>query len=273
MPMLVINSDPERLWGKPLDPPDYLCFEFDEYQYKENTKLCFSIGRSGVNTITSISYSVNNGDSWTTIDSGFGTAYSNIVQIPVISGLKVLFKGEATSLNGAQFKITNLGNSWGEYPLIGNISGNPMCLLYNDDFEDKVEFPENSDSNFKSLFEDYCGFFTFDGFKLPATKLTPNCYLSIFKYCSNMVKAPELPALILPEKCYSFMFCACTKVNYIKMMGEALADGVSVGNTTSPFYEWGQDIGGGGTLVISKDAQFELPNGESGNLYWTVEEV
>ena len=272
MPMLVVNSDPERLWGKPLDPPDYLCFEFDEYQYKDNTKLCFSTGSSGVNTITSISYSVNNGDSWTTIDSGFGTAYSNIVQIPVISGLKVLFKGEATSLNGAQFKITNLGNSWGEYPLIGNISGNPMCLLYNDDFEDKVEFPENSDSNFKGLFSEN-SFFTYEGLKLPATTLTPHCYRGLFFYCRNLVKAPDLPALILPENCYSGMFQECRNANYIKMMGEALADGATIGTSTSPFYNWGADIGSGGTLVISKDAQFELPNGGSGNLYWTVEEV
>ena len=44
---------------------------------------------------------------------------------------------------------------------------------------------------------------------LPATILAPNCYSSMFYYCSKLVNAPELPATSLAENCYYGMFSGC----------------------------------------------------------------
>lgn len=45
--------------------------------------------------------------------------------------------------------------------------------------------------------------------KLPAMKVTWNCYYSMFKGCTNLREAPALPATELGSNCYQEMFCNC----------------------------------------------------------------
>jgi hypothetical protein len=40
----------------------------------------------------------------------------------------------------------------------------------------------------------------------------------MFSGCTSLVNAPELPATTLADRCYSYMFYGCTKLNYIKAM-------------------------------------------------------
>ena len=46
--------------------------------------------------------------------------------------------------------------------------------------------------------------------ELPATKLTPYCYMWMFKDCTGLTSAPELPAMALSDWCYGAMFEGCT---------------------------------------------------------------
>lgn len=48
--------------------------------------------------------------------------------------------------------------------------------------------------------------------ELPATILADYCYDSMFNGCKNLVNAPELPATTLCNYCYSYMFAGCTNL-------------------------------------------------------------
>lgn len=61
--------------------------------------------------------------------------------------------------------------------------------------------------------------------ELPATILANNCYENMFKGCANLVNAPELPATTLAEYCYSGMFSDCTSlVNAPELPATTLAN-------------------------------------------------
>ena len=48
---------------------------------------------------------------------------------------------------------------------------------------------------------------------LPATTLSNNCYVEMFKNCTNLQKSPvEFPALVLSNNCYQEMFNGCNKL-------------------------------------------------------------
>jgi hypothetical protein len=48
--------------------------------------------------------------------------------------------------------------------------------------------------------------------ELPATELSSGCYEEMFKDCSSLTTTPELPATELAESCYSTMFEGCTSL-------------------------------------------------------------
>ena len=48
--------------------------------------------------------------------------------------------------------------------------------------------------------------------ELPATTLADHCYDSMFTRCTSLMKAPELPATALANYCYSYMFDECVSL-------------------------------------------------------------
>ena len=48
--------------------------------------------------------------------------------------------------------------------------------------------------------------------ELPATTLVAGCYECMFEGCTSLVSAPELPATTLAEECYYSMFFGCTSL-------------------------------------------------------------
>ena len=48
--------------------------------------------------------------------------------------------------------------------------------------------------------------------ELPATTLTGSCYSNMFRGCTSLTSAPELPATTLAGSCYSNMFIGCTSL-------------------------------------------------------------
>ena len=72
---------------------------------------------------------------------------------------------------------------------------------------------------------DYCFYSLFKGCtnltqapELPATTLANDCYAYMFKGCTSLTQAPELPAMTLPAGsdieigCYAYMFTYCTSL-------------------------------------------------------------
>ena len=48
--------------------------------------------------------------------------------------------------------------------------------------------------------------------ELPATTLANYCYYSMFRDCTSLTAAPELPATTLTQGCYYYMFYGCTSL-------------------------------------------------------------
>ena len=66
---------------------------------------------------------------------------------------------------------------------------------------------------------DYCYYNMFRGCtslttapELPATTLANNCYYSMFNRCTSLTTAPALQATTLADYCYSYMFNGCTSL-------------------------------------------------------------
>jgi len=86
-----------------------------------------------------------------------------------------------------------------------------MSLLYEDNFDGKIEFSENSSAQFIALFIN-SKITDASNLILPVITLTNNCYLNMFNSCTNLIAAPELPASTLAIGCYASMFSNCTSL-------------------------------------------------------------
>ena len=53
--------------------------------------------------------------------------------------------------------------------------------------------------------------------ELPATTLDNGCYHSMFFGCTSLTQSPELPATTLANNCYGDMFLNCNKLNNISV--------------------------------------------------------
>ena len=69
---------------------------------------------------------------------------------------------------------------------------------------------ETNKAKFCSLFKD-CSVLT-TAPELPATKLAEHCYASMFSGCTSLTAAPKLPAIELAKFCYRYMFFGCTSL-------------------------------------------------------------
>ena len=54
-------------------------------------------------------------------------------------------------------------------------------------------------------------------FDLEQTTLATRCYFSMFRDCTGLTSAPELPATALAAKCYYYMFRDCAKLSLIRV--------------------------------------------------------
>ena len=174
------------------------------------------------------------------------------------AGETLYFKGDnSTGLATAINKYTNFIISAGQVQAKGNI-----LSLLTDNFEQKNNVPN------------YCFLFLFKGCtrlisapELPATIVGYGSYGYMFQGCTSLTTAPDLPATNLISDCYTNMFLGCTNLNYIKAMF-----------TTAPSNQytddWVKNISGTGTFVMNSAATWNpencrgidgIPSG------WTVE--
>lgn len=210
--------------------------EYLTFEAIDNCVFTFTMdAKLPTSCVPSISYSVDNGETWTTTANVNNTEV--VVTTPTVtSGNKVLWKSNAVqycyqpdSANvGADMPLTNAGfstfKSTGKY----KISGNIMSLLYNDSFADKTSFKPYVSTGYGAgaltylfgwnyaweEYEDGPEYFnekiiSSKNLILPATTLANYCYYGMFIACNKMVDCPELPALNLGVACYKEMFYLC----------------------------------------------------------------
>ena len=81
--------------------------------------------------------------------------------------------------------------------------------------------------------------------ELPATILASYCYQYMFYGCTSLTTAPDLPATTLANYCYSYMFNGCKKLNSLT----CIATDISATNCT---YNWVSGVASSGTFIKAK---------------------
>lgn len=191
---------------------DYLTFVA-----REDGTISFNIWKSmGTDMITSISYSTDNGETWTTTANQNNKEEHLSIDVDVNEGDKVMWKGIATQTGYLDEEdygdyVGSFFSSTCEFDAQGNV----MSLLYGDDFKGETTIEE--DFTFCYLFNDYddneeCKLVNAENFVLPATTLANGCYYHMFYGCTSLTSAPELPATTLANYCYWYMFNGCTSL-------------------------------------------------------------
>lgn len=128
----------------------------------------------------------------------------------VISGKYVSVSGELISLLTQDYQITQRKQNGASYQVpeyaFNGIFYN--CQTLYDASQLKLSAPRMSGYSYARMFQN-CTQLT-KAPKLPATTLYSACYQSMFSGCSNLSEAPELPAKVASYYCYQYMFYKCT---------------------------------------------------------------
>ena len=180
----------------------------------ESGTISFNILRAmNTDMITSISYSLDEGETWTTVENTDNKSSKLTINVEVNADDEILWKGDAKRLGyydggEADGHVGSFFSSTCQFEAKGNI----MSLCYGDDFirEDTLEY----DGQFARLFNDWemssdCKVVNATDLSLPATRLTKGCYEYMFRNCYGLATAPKLPAEIMQERCYYGMFYGC----------------------------------------------------------------
>ena len=230
------------------------------------------------NTPRTISYSLDNGNTWTEI-----TSTSTGTPITVETGDKVLIKGTNASYATTKENYSAFEDGTASY----NVEGNIMSLIYGDNFIGNTAM--TGSYNFCSLFK-LSNVVSAENLVLPATVLTPHCYRAMFANSPSVEVAPELPALVLADSCYKYMFqetsittapdllvptlvvsCyegmfnRCANLNHIK----CLATDLTPASATTA---WTQNVANTGIFIKKADIDWERGNNGIPTK-WTVSEV
>ena len=131
-------------------------------------------------------------------------------------------------------------------------SGNCNSML-SSDFENITSL-SGYNFAFRNLFKD-CTSLT-KAPELPATKLTTFCYNGMFYNCSSLVKAPELPATYIYDYSYGAMFYNCTRLRGIHVAAQ------SSQSSGYPFERWVHNVPTTGNFYA--DPNMNYSSGEYG---------
>ena len=184
----------------------------------EDGTISFNIWKSmGTDMITSISYSTDDGETWTTTANQDNKSENLTIDVNVNTGDTILWKGIAaqTGYNDSD-DYGDIVGSFFSSTCEFDVKGNIMSLLYGDNFKGQTTINENY--AFSWLFSDYdeektCSIVNAKDLSLPATTLAEGCYGGMFGNCTSLVTAPSiLPATTLAEGCYDGMFFGCTSL-------------------------------------------------------------
>lgn len=161
---------------------------------------------SGMTSVRSVSYSIDNGISWVTTLREDGTAQT-ITTPNIKKGESVIWKGEMNRTSDSSSIYCRFTSS-----CQFDCYGNAMSLLYGDDF--KGETAAKAARSFAYLFYSCNGIVSARNLVLPILVLLGEDYNFMFFGATNLIEPPELPSTSLSDSCYSQMFRGCTKLSY-----------------------------------------------------------
>ena len=155
-----------------------------------------SVTKTGSPPNLSLSYSTDDGNTWTDLTITNGRNFATIN-----AGEKIIFKGTNNSIS----------NAWNAYYRFNgnknfNAYGNVMSILQGDNFTSNSEFKSGTTHNLCGLFYGTTTLIDASNLILPALTCTSNCYNGAFRGCTNLTVAPQLPATQSAASCYGSMF-------------------------------------------------------------------
>ena len=162
-----------------------------------------------------------------TTDEGATWARWDFSAITLNEGESICFRGSNNKIHTKKFVLT--GN-W-------SATGHIMSLLVGDNF-DGATFNNSNANAFVQLFDGCSALYDVSEIILP-TNTYNTCYTNMFAGCSNIEKAPYLPATIHASDAYGWLFKNCTKLKYIKF---------NTSNANS-FYNWVSGVAATGIMV------------------------
>ena len=177
-----------------------------------NAILYFTIGSAVTTSIfTSVSYSSNNGATWTTVNNQDGQTKG--FSVTVNPKKKVIVKGSGTSCavdynvsSSDTSKFCQFTNSTGRLDIYGNI----LSLLFGDNFVGK-EVGNCGEKTFAGLFLNFSS--TTTAPIIPGSTTKPYCFTHMFDGCSSLKTVPDINvSSTVTEGCCSYMFANCTSL-------------------------------------------------------------
>ena len=179
---------------------------------REDGTISFNILSSmGTDKIESISYSTDNGSTWTTTVNQNNKEDDLVISVNVNTGDTILWKGIAAQTGYYDEVDDDDYGSFFSSSCEFDVQGNVMSLLYGDEFKGKVNLTGKNYA-FADLFEYSRNLVSVENLSLPATTLADDCYGSMFYGCTSLTTAPVLPATTLANNCYYYMFYGCTSL-------------------------------------------------------------
>lgn len=169
----------------------------------DSTTFTFAIAANvNTDTLESISYSVDGGETWTTTPNVDATAVN--IPVTVTNKTPVMWKGVGKAISVSDGVYSRLYANKNFEAL-----GNPLSLIgeqYN------LKSLINNAWALAHLFHNATTLINADKLILSAKKCGERCYHKMFDTCSNLETFPILPAISLANGCYAYMFSTCRKM-------------------------------------------------------------
>lgn len=162
-------------------------------------------------TISGLEYSVNDGE-WKNVVANEEVSFGGIDGTLRLRGKNIYGTASSTS----EYSTITFTDPYSD---VVYCDGDIRTLL---DYEN-YKTVDTKNARFCNLFKN-CTLLA-SAPELPATTLANECYSSMFEGCGNLINAPALPAETLADGCYSYMFSRCSKLSTVKML--ALSDQIT----------------------------------------------
>ena len=156
---------------------------------------------------SSFSYSTDNGTTWSTFSLSSGQTQTIAT---INSGDTILMYGSNKTL-GSNYNYGHYFRATGDYEISGEISS----LVNGNATDTEIGGGAARTYTFAQLFSGDTHLVSAENLLISSTTLPNNACNSMFRGCTNLVKAPTtLPSTILGSECYSSMFESCTALAY-----------------------------------------------------------
>lgn len=154
-------------------------------------------------TATNFYSSTDSGFTWTSFTIAKG-ATANVATIN--SGDTVIIRGINTTL-GNEYNYGHFFRATGNYEVYGNV----MSLITNS--KTNMDFSTGATFCFAQLFSGSTNLVNAENLIINPTSMLVGAFNGMFRGCTALVKAPELPCPYTNNQCYSSMFEGCTALS------------------------------------------------------------